>query len=160
MIIVSYEDFISSNGEIEIENAKGKLHSLFAIDANIKLEELDKVYNVDNIEDFIQDILSLLNNEQNNTDEGAFFIILKFIGYLYCMLWIFAGTISTFTLDERDFKKKYAKENYIHFEDIGFISQEHHMFPLPYITYQREFNDGTEEVLGHGVLWFYIITDD
>lgn len=160
MITVSYEDFISSNGEIEIEKVKGKLHNLFAIDANIKLEELNKVYNVDNIEDFVQDISSLLNNEYNNTNEGAFFIILKLIGCIYCMLWILVGTISTFALDERDFKKKYAKEHYIHFEDIGFISQENHMFPLPYITYQREFSDGTEEVLGHGFLWFYIISDD
>lgn len=72
MITVSYEDFISSNGEIEIEKVKGKLHNLFAIDANIKLEELNKVYNIDNIEDFVQDISSLLNNEYNNTNEGAF----------------------------------------------------------------------------------------
>ncbi|WP_168354367.1 hypothetical protein [Bacteroides muris (ex Afrizal et al. 2022)] len=53
MITVSYKDFISNSGNIQLEKTEDKLHSLFLVDSKIKLEEMDRVYTIENIEDLI-----------------------------------------------------------------------------------------------------------
>ena len=38
---------------IQLEKTEDKLHSLFLVDSKIKLEEMDRVYTIENIEDLI-----------------------------------------------------------------------------------------------------------
>ena len=52
MITVSYKDFISNSGNIQLDKIEDKLRNLFLVDSKIKLKEVDKIYTIDNINDF------------------------------------------------------------------------------------------------------------
>ena len=59
MITVSYKDFISNSGNIQLDKIEDKLRNLFLVDSKIKLKEVDKIYTIDNINDFINILLIL-----------------------------------------------------------------------------------------------------
>ena len=44
MITVSYKDFISNSGNIQLDKIEDKLRNLFLVDSKIKLKEVDKIY--------------------------------------------------------------------------------------------------------------------
>ena len=52
MITVSYKDFISNSGNIQLDKIEDKLRNLFLVDSKIKLKKVDKNYTIDNINDF------------------------------------------------------------------------------------------------------------
>ena len=70
MITVSYKDFISNSGNIQLDKIEDKLRNLFLVDSKIKLKEVDKIYTIDNISDFIRDISLFLKDEQKYSDEN------------------------------------------------------------------------------------------
>ena len=70
MITVSYKDFISNSGNIQLDKIEDKLRNLFLVDSKIKLKEVDKIYTIDNISDFIRDISLFLINEQKCSEEN------------------------------------------------------------------------------------------
>lgn len=70
MITVSYKDFISNSGNIQLNKIEDKLRNLFLVDSKIKLKEVDKIYTIDNISDFIRDISLFLKDEQKYSDEN------------------------------------------------------------------------------------------
>lgn len=65
MITVSYKDFISNSGNIQLDKIEDKLRNLFLVDSKIKLKEVDKIYTIDNINDFIRDISLFLKTNKN-----------------------------------------------------------------------------------------------
>lgn len=70
MITVSYKDFISNSGNIQLDKIEDKLRNLFLVDSKIKLKEVDKIYTIDNINDFIRDISLFLKDEQKCSEEN------------------------------------------------------------------------------------------
>ena len=70
MITVSYKDFISNSGNIQLDKIEDKLRNLFLVDSKIKLKEVDKIYTIDNINDFIRDISLFLKDEQKYSEEN------------------------------------------------------------------------------------------
>ena len=48
MITVSYKDFISNSGNIQLDKIEDKLRNLFLVDSKIKLKEVDKIYTIAN----------------------------------------------------------------------------------------------------------------
>ena len=70
MITVSYKDFISNSVNIQLDKIEDKLRNLFLVDSKIKLKEVDKIYTIDNINDFIRDISLFLKDEQKYSEEN------------------------------------------------------------------------------------------
>ena len=62
MITVSYKDFISNSGNIQLDKIEDKLRNLFLVDSKIKLKEVDKIYTIDNINDFKDKTVGIVKN--------------------------------------------------------------------------------------------------
>ena len=185
MITVSYKDFISNSGNIQLDKIEDKLRNLFLVDSKIKLKEVDKIYTIDNISDFIRDISLFLINEQkcseeNNQDVKQSVQVEQSIAVeqeddseynVYRTWWgktfaIFVGVwlISMFTSHEwgtKDFSRKYSLRYSVSYSEVErVVGYDTPMFPIPYKRYKIEYNDGSEKTIGYKVLGLIFITDE
>ncbi|WP_289227554.1 hypothetical protein [Parabacteroides goldsteinii] len=168
MITVSYKDFISNSGNIQLEKTEDKLHSLFLVDSKIKLEEMDRVYTIENIEDLIKDISSLLENGDREIDDtiAETEVIsnnascLKMFFYLCMIIYAASSVLSIIGPDKRDFARKYAEKHGITFAEAEYyIFQEIGVFPIQYRKYEFRYQDGTDETVGYVVFGLTFITN-
>lgn len=170
MIEVSYKDFIPDSGNIQLEKTEDKLQHLFLVDKQIKLKEMDKVYTIDNINDFIQDVSLLLekelkgelDNDKQELDEdndniygtwwGKIIIIFAAL-YLISML-------TSFGWGTKEFSREYSSKYGVPFSEVErVVDWEYSHFPIPYKRYKIEYNDGREKTIGYRVFGIIFVTE-
>jgi len=184
MITVSYKDFISNSGNIQLDKIEDKLRNLFLVDSKIKLKEVDKIYTIDNINDFIRDISLFLKDEQkcseeNNQDikqslqveqsialeqedDSEYNVYRTWWGKTFA-IFVVVWLISMFTSHDwgtKDFSRKYSLRYSVSYSEVErVVGYDTPMFPIPYKRYKIEYNDGSEKTIGYKVLGLIFITD-
>ena len=162
-----------------------KLRNLFLVDSKIKLKEVDKIYTIDNINDFIRDISLFLKDEQkcseeNNQDikqslqveqsialeqenDSEYNVYRTWWGKTFA-IFVVVWLISMFTSHDwgtKDFSKKYSLRYSVSYSEVErVVGYDTPMFPIPYKRYKIEYNDGSEKTIGYKVLGLIFITDE
>ena len=153
--------------------------------SKIKLKEVDKIYTIDNINDFIRDISLFLKDEQkcseeNNQDikqslqveqsiaveqedDSEYNVYRTWWGKTFA-IFVVVWLISMFTSHDwgtKDFSKKYSLRYSVSYSEVErVVGYDTPMFPIPYKRYKIEYNDGSEKTIGYKVLGLIFITDE
>ena len=122
------------------------------MDSKIKLKEVDKIYTIDNINDFIRDISLFLKDEQKYSEENNQDIkqsmqveqsIRTWWGKTFA-IFVVVWLISMFTSHDwgtKDFSRKYSLRYGVSYSEVErVVGYDTPMFPIPYKRYKIEYN--------------------
>lgn len=144
MIRISCKQFISSSGEIQKEWIKEELQKTFAEDSKILLDETNKTYTIDNLNELITDISNVISKQIEIEHNRSMAL---WIWVALTMIW----SISMFTESlcfDSDFERKYVRE---HNDSIYQIVREYHYFPLAYSEYKIIDMYGLKRTVGYKI---------